>query len=105
SLHLSCPLWVHCSLPTRRSSDRVHGRPRLGSQTLVSHAVLLRRGRYSGGGAGGHDLAGSARCPLRDATVRDVGWCRCPPRDRLEDRKSTRLNSSHVKSSYAVFCW
>src|SRR5690606_41838599 len=22
----------------------------------------------------------------------------------LEDRKSTRLNSSHVKSSYAVFC-
>src|SRR5690606_41249030 len=24
--------------------------------------------------------------------------------DRLKDRKSTRLNSSHVKSSYAVFC-
>src|SRR5207302_7446906 len=23
---------------------------------------------------------------------------------RREDRKSTRLNSSHVKSSYAVFC-
>src|SRR5690606_40402018 len=23
---------------------------------------------------------------------------------RFEDRKSTRLNSSHVKSSYAVFC-
>src|SRR5690606_26478235 len=23
---------------------------------------------------------------------------------RLKDRKSTRLNSSHVKSSYAVFC-
>src|SRR5690606_40813460 len=23
---------------------------------------------------------------------------------RLEDRKSTRLNSSHVKISYAVFC-
>src|SRR5690625_6019556 len=22
-----------------------------------------------------------------------------------EDRKSTRLNSSHVASSYAVFCW
>src|SRR5690606_41847418 len=28
------------------------------------------------------------------------------PRDRqpLQDRKSTRLNSSHVKISYAVFC-
>src|SRR5690606_41446905 len=24
--------------------------------------------------------------------------------DALEDRKSTRLNSSHVKNSYAVFC-
>src|SRR5439155_7559267 len=23
----------------------------------------------------------------------------------LEDRKSTRLNSSHVAISYAVFCW
>src|SRR5690606_35616744 len=26
------------------------------------------------------------------------------PKDLLEDRKSTRLNSSHVKISYAVFC-
>src|SRR3989442_10944736 len=25
-------------------------------------------------------------------------------RDQLEDRKSTRLNSSHVRISYAVFC-
>src|SRR5690606_39589605 len=25
--------------------------------------------------------------------------------EMLEDRKSTRLNSSHVKISYAVFCW
>src|SRR5690554_7751819 len=24
--------------------------------------------------------------------------------DRLQDRKSTRLNSSHVRISYAVFC-
>src|SRR5690606_41579049 len=26
------------------------------------------------------------------------------PQDLVEDRKSTRLNSSHVKISYAVFC-
>src|SRR5690606_41210791 len=26
------------------------------------------------------------------------------PRPETEDRKSTRLNSSHVKNSYAVFC-
>src|SRR5439155_24503721 len=29
---------------------------------------------------------------------------RCPG-DHGGDRKSTRLNSSHVASSYAVFCW
>src|SRR5690606_35241220 len=27
-----------------------------------------------------------------------------PERNEIEDRKSTRLNSSHVKISYAVFC-
>src|SRR5256885_6975064 len=26
------------------------------------------------------------------------------PRDQIEDRKSTRLNSSHLVISYAVFC-
>src|SRR5690606_39404583 len=42
------------------------------------------------------------RLPVRQARVRrlaEVGVLR----DR-EDRKSTRLNSSHVKISYAVFC-
>src|SRR5436309_9317296 len=35
----------------------------------------------------------AARCRYRDAR-----------RPRPRDRKSTRLNSSHVKISYAVFC-
>src|SRR5215470_18781109 len=30
--------------------------------------------------------------------------CRTPTLPRREDRKSTRLNSSHGSSSYAVFC-
>src|SRR5690606_39519301 len=30
--------------------------------------------------------------------------CRLPKERPLGDRKSTRLNSSHVKISYAVFC-
>src|SRR5207302_10018150 len=30
--------------------------------------------------------------------------CACARGKRNEDRKSTRLNSSHVKISYAVFC-
>src|SRR3989442_3371640 len=29
---------------------------------------------------------------------------RRPPEHQLRDRKSTRLNSSHVRISYAVFC-
>src|SRR5690606_42144697 len=31
-------------------------------------------------------------------------WLKCPGAITGVDRKSTRLNSSHVKSSYAVFC-
>src|SRR5690606_40712965 len=34
----------------------------------------------------------------------DVHDLRQPGGDGLQDRKSTRLNSSHVKISYAVFC-
>src|SRR5690606_40585601 len=30
--------------------------------------------------------------------------CRPGPESSRKDRKSTRLNSSHVKNSYAVFC-
>src|SRR5690606_39494126 len=46
---------------------------------------------------------------LRDGGAR-VGLGRCawerlaPAVARAQDRKSTRLNSSHVKISYAVFC-
>src|SRR5690349_22034536 len=48
------------------------------------------------GGAGG-DLRGGLRSPAgRQVTVRCAGDGR--------DRKSTRLNSSHVEISYAVFC-
>src|SRR5207253_7582521 len=38
--------------------------------------------------------------PGRDAVARDL----TPLGGALEDRKSTRLNSSHVAISYAVFC-
>src|SRR5690606_42144344 len=39
------------------------------------------------------------------ARARATGRCaRRSPRSRSSDRKSTRLHSSHVKSSYAVFC-
>src|SRR2546428_8921415 len=33
-----------------------------------------------------------------------IGMMRFTPEDRVRDRKSTRLNSSHDQISYAVFC-
>src|SRR5690606_40033259 len=48
-------------------------------------------------------LADSARS--RDTAPRHSGsCCSCYRSPRPPDRKSTRLNSSHVKISYAVFC-
>src|SRR5690625_6680630 len=42
--------------------------------------------------------------PLPLGTPRCVGDDVAHVRDEDRDRKSTRLNSSHVASSYAVFC-
>src|SRR5690349_23056863 len=40
--------------------------------------------------------------PVRRSVTEAIGPPR--PRDSRRDRKSTRLNSSHVEISYAVFC-
>src|SRR5690349_25137577 len=66
------------SFPTRRSSDLV-------GDGVVGVLVRLQTARNdgiwsAGGGAPAHGKAGRG------------------------DRKSTRLNSSHVETSYAVFC-
>src|SRR3989442_6441302 len=58
------------------------------------------------------DQAGPRRQPLAQrggAGPRSAGASRAPRGDRAHggahrDRKSTRLNSSHVRISYAVFC-
>src|SRR5690606_42152409 len=55
--------------------------------------VLARLPRDAGGGTGAREPAGDVDRARRPALVVD-------PRDR----KSTRLNSSHVKISYAGFC-
>src|SRR5207249_12242433 len=68
------------SFPTRRSSD------------LTGPVRPL---------AAAHGPVGSARGGVR---LRDVPGADGRPRYRVGDRKSTRLNSSHVSSSYAVFC-
>src|SRR5690606_40257594 len=48
-------------------------------------------------------LLGADRLNMVEGLVQDLGRGRVP-NIPAEDRKSTRLNSSHVKISYAVFC-
>src|SRR5690606_42095892 len=55
--------------------------------------------------AAGQSLHGArARLRLRQLGLEDRHLLRGLPADLRQDRKSTRLNSSHVKISYAVFC-
>src|SRR2546430_9573177 len=55
-------------------------------------------------------LSGARRAdeehPLRNAATETLVLLRCPEEvhDLDQDRKSTRLNSSHSQISYAVFC-
>src|SRR5690606_41677452 len=86
------------SFPTRRSSDLASnhacfdGAGMLGDHAQVQAAVI-------------HQQAHARLQRLDDLRVRQVdprAVTRC--RVEIQDRKSTRLNSSHVKISYAVFC-
>src|SRR5690606_41898785 len=75
SLHDALPIWA---TGTRTGREQLaHRAGRRGA--AVRHAA-------------GRALAGGGR-PARRGRPADAG-----------DRKSTRLNSSHVKNSYAVFC-
>src|SRR3712207_7073066 len=74
--------------------------------TLSLHDALpiypLGRAQVSGSdGAARARKVGARACDRADA--RDPLRGRAPVLDR-EDRKSTRLNSSHANISYAVFC-
>src|SRR5207249_9137439 len=88
------PLALH-SFPTRRSSDLPSASefaPRDGvrrtSRSTESRPLLLLR-RHD------HVREELSRQPGRGSAIR---------RSLHRDRKSTRLNSSHVSISYAVFC-
>src|SRR5690606_40329516 len=79
------------SFPTRRSSDL---------DFLEQHARICIWSH----------LCRSANCRLRSRQIlRRICCAKCKPLQGFlfgnkTDRKSTRLNSSHVKISYAVFC-
>src|SRR5690606_41039718 len=80
------------SFPTRRSSDLVGGLEGPLQVVGVGRQGRGRRGE-GGGGEGQYQRGGSGESGQPSPAVG-------PGRDR----KSTRLNSSHVKISYAVFC-
>src|SRR5204862_7579201 len=87
SLHDALPI----SVPHLRATDA-----RRDEEPVGPHAHLGRQQRRRRGGRRRADAADGAR----DRRLRQH------PRARgvLRDRKSTRLNSSHVEISYAVFC-
>src|SRR5439155_24577023 len=92
----SPPPYLH-SFPTRRSSDL---RPP-GVDVVAGHGRQDRSGDRRNRGQVKDDLATS--CGLVEGgRVEDAALDECDPLP--QDRKSTRLNSSHVANSYAVFC-
>src|SRR5690606_42062663 len=86
------------SFPPRRSSDLPV--PRISG--WVSRAIRSRRSRFVEDARGLSDASRFAR-GLRPDGDREIAGEEDVSLDP-QDRKSTRLNSSHVKISYAVFC-
>src|SRR5690554_7937987 len=74
------------SFPTRRSSDLFYHGATNGSMKFDVFTAHLGFDHYFG------------RKEYNNEEHTDATW------GVLEDRKSTRLNSSHVRISYAVFC-
>src|SRR2546426_6937718 len=70
--------------------------------TLFPYTTLFRSGRDGPGGGGDLRL----QVHLEPPRSGDAAPCRAAddPRGPVADRKSTRLNSSHLVISYAVFC-
>src|SRR5207249_8246582 len=80
--------------------------------TLFPYTTLFRsfspRVGLTWRGPSGHELFGSVSRGFRAPALVEIGCAdpaaACPLPISTRDRKSTRLNSSHVSISYAVFC-
>src|SRR5690606_40269642 len=101
---LRCPATRQCAhlvlhaFPTRRSSDLSLAEP-FGAGAVarvLETAGLLAALRAADPAAAGQDVAVAGHQPLPSGRP-------CALASATRDRKSTRLNSSHVKISYAVF--
>src|SRR5690606_41633216 len=77
------------------------------TSTLLPYTPLFRSRRQLDRGERLADTDGRDGGSVHDASgvgLRAVGQGRGLHPEHQRDRKSTRLNSSHVKISYAVFC-
>src|SRR5690625_6033543 len=91
SLHDALPIWARLLAPVQ---GVVHHEPPV---------AAVRPEHCLGGGAA--DAVPSIGVVLDEVVVGvGVHGGHRPPPDSGPDRKSTRLNSSHVAISYAVFC-
>src|SRR5690606_41073209 len=102
---LSCGPRAHRALhpfPTRRSSDLYIGLQLiLPGEVAPNHRHTPSAIRFVIEGSGGFTAVDGEKCPMEkgDLILTPSGcW-----HEHGQDRKSTRLNSSHVKISYAVF--
>src|SRR5690606_41313901 len=90
------------SFPTRRSSDLMEvpeGLQRHAADGALGHAGENAVAQF------GEELRRDARHAIGEQqSDRHCDGDRGGTAGRGRDRKSTRLNSSHVKISYAVFC-
>src|SRR5690606_40273924 len=86
------------SFPTRRSSDLVEVHVRVAQEQHAAGQDDRRHGIDAADGFAARNDGQNVPGLLPPVAA--------PPHQRGidEDRKSTRLNSSHVKISYAVFC-
>src|SRR5690606_41061787 len=84
------------SFPTRRSSD-LSGEQSQGCRQVPQRCERCFPGRVCPRKRADH-------CSRKSAENHHAPVRRCQGNRVAQDRKSTRLNSSHVKISYAVFC-
>src|SRR5690606_40566840 len=91
------------SFPTRRSSDLML--TSYAEDELVMDAVRAGAVGYVLKRVGSTDLVDAIRTVGKGDALIDPSMTKALLEEvRQADRKSTRLNSSHVKISYAVFC-
>src|SRR5690606_42104255 len=91
-----CPLSLHDALPISRSAP--FGLEELRNSPSANAAVTPRSTPADWNPESAAGLAVIAE------SAESCNVASAPPTDIARDRKSTRLNSSHVKISYAVFC-